>query len=307
MTTITATIMPEMFTQPWEGIGTDVGNITSIADKLKAAGLDWKVEARPMYFKGHDDGGYESGQHEVSTHQVLVRADTDAQLSVVTADWRSLQNDDAFGAFDAFCQDAGYSIEVMGSLDDNKITWALASVPKTITINGDDVFFYVLFTNPHEYGKSVSMRLLALNNNLNSTMNFPIKLKLGRKRIDFDKAVVKQDIANQITFYESAAKLLADAKADLKSPEVIHYLKKLFPNESVGKKNELSRPAQGIASMAAKGGDSWWDLFSVLCHHTDHVLGHNQESRLKAAWYGFNRDRKVKALDMALALADTDA
>jgi hypothetical protein len=37
---------------------------------------------------------------------------------------------------------------------------------------------------------------------------------------------------------------------------------------------------------------------------TDHVLGHNPETRLQSAWYGQNRNRKVMALEKAVEFAE---
>jgi hypothetical protein len=37
---------------------------------------------------------------------------------------------------------------------------------------------------------------------------------------------------------------------------------------------------------------------------TDHVIGRNADNRLQSAWYGSNKNLKVKALETALDFAE---
>ena len=44
---------------------------------------------------------------------------------------------------------------------------------------------------------------------------------------------------------------------------------------------------------------SWWQAFNTVTYMTDHTLGRSQDSRLTSAWYGTNRVRKERALELA--------
>jgi hypothetical protein len=48
---------------------------------------------------------------------------------------------------------------------------------------------------------------------------------------------------------------------------------------------------------------SWWQAVNAVTYMTDHKLGRSRDSRLTSAWYGLNRVKKLKALDLALDYA----
>ena len=49
---------------------------------------------------------------------------------------------------------------------------------------------------------------------------------------------------------------------------------------------------------------SWWQAFNAVTYMTDHTLGRSRDSRLTSAWYGMNRVKKEKALDLAVQYAE---
>jgi len=49
---------------------------------------------------------------------------------------------------------------------------------------------------------------------------------------------------------------------------------------------------------------SWWQAFNTITYMTDHKLGRSNDTRLTSAWYGQNRIKKEKALDLAIEYAE---
>ena len=77
---------------PWHGLGTMVAEAPTSKDALRLAGLDWKVEGRPIY----DADGQEIPGFVANTR------DSDGQvLGVVTNNYRVLQNEEGMAESDA--------------------------------------------------------------------------------------------------------------------------------------------------------------------------------------------------------------
>jgi hypothetical protein len=49
---------------------------------------------------------------------------------------------------------------------------------------------------------------------------------------------------------------------------------------------------------------SWWQAFNTVTYMTDHILGRSRDTRLNSAWYGINRTKKEKALELAIEYAE---
>ncbi len=82
---------------PWHGLGTKLPQLATAAEAIKAAGLDWKVEKRKLFFEGK---GAQDGQllPFVTDKKIYatVRTDNEAPLGFAGRDWHPLQNSEAF-------------------------------------------------------------------------------------------------------------------------------------------------------------------------------------------------------------------
>jgi hypothetical protein len=45
------------------------------------------------------------------------------------------------------------------------------------------------------------------------------------------------------------------------------------------------------------------EVFNATTYYLDHVAGRSADTRLASAWYGSNRELKVKALEIAMEMA----
>ena len=142
---------------PWHGLGAEVSDDISTDGMMKAAGLDWSVTKQPMYYL--TDIG-EMG--EVPGKSALVRSSDNKVMDIVGSDWNPVQNAEAFEFFREFVDAGDMQMHTAGSLKEGKMVWALAKVNDGFTIKTaqgeDSIESYLLFSNPHQYGKSIDVR-----------------------------------------------------------------------------------------------------------------------------------------------------
>ena len=138
---------------PWHGLGVKVNDDLSPAEIQREAGLEWEVEKIPMFAR--------SGESEIKipNQTALVRESDNKVLSIVGDNWEPVQNSTAFEFFTDFVKQGKMKMHTAGSLLDGKMVWALAKVEDDFELfNGDKVESYLLFSNPHQYGKSIDVR-----------------------------------------------------------------------------------------------------------------------------------------------------
>jgi len=311
---------------PWHGLGTKVSNDISIDDMLKESGLDWKVVPVPVF-------GKMDGKEIKSTYQMLVR-DTDQKvLTMITDKWNPVQNSEAFEFFRDFVDAGAMEMHTAGSLQDGKWVWCLAKISESFELfGGDRVDGYLLFSNPHIYGRGVEIRFTPTRVVCNNTLQLSLgsatdsKVRLNH-RSQFDPDMVKETLgiaSEKMAKYKEMAKFLGSKS--YKKEIVAEYMKEVFPGYSkraIEQANEiktltdaqisalgLSRNAKGALDIletqpgANFAPGSWWNAYNACTFMTDHVIGKTQESRLTSAWYGLNKSVKVKALEKAVEYAE---
>ena len=124
---------------PWHGLGTPVEEAQTSKEAIKIAGLDWKVEAKPIY----NDKGIEIPGYKANTRDI-----DDKVLGLVSNRYKLVQNSEAFDFTDSLIGgDVRY--ETAGSLLGGKRIFLLARLPEK-KILGDDFDNYICFTNSHD-------------------------------------------------------------------------------------------------------------------------------------------------------------
>lgn len=132
---------------PWHGLGAVLPERPeSLPAALQAAGLAWRVLQVPLFRHDGLDGEAES---ELEGLRGNVRADTGSLLGVVSADYRVVQNTEAF-AFLANLIGSELHFETAGSLWGGKAVWVLAELPEHVLVGGDEVRRFVLVTTRHD-------------------------------------------------------------------------------------------------------------------------------------------------------------
>jgi len=297
---------------PWHGLGTKVPADLTPEQMLEAAGLDWEVEKVDLTY----------GDNQiVPGKKGLVRSSDGKYLDTIGDDWNPLQNRDAFEFFNDFVQAGDMEMHTAGSLEDGRRTWALAKVKDAFELfKGDVTENYLLFSNPHKYGMSIDVRMTPIRVVCNNTITMALngvsdQMVKIHHRNEFDANLVKEMLGvakEKLETYKEAAQFLGSKK--FTNDSIVEYFNGLFPASKIDEDkplaDQISRTAkQAIETLdtqpgAEFGAGTWWQAFNTVTYMTDHTLGRSADTRLKSAWFGYNRKRKIAALETAIEFAE---
>ena len=300
---------------PWHGLGVQVPSDLAPAQMLEKAGLDWTVQKIPAFA---DIGGYKTNVG----WSALVRSSDESVLSVVSNDWNPVQNHEAFEFFHEYCATGDMEMHTAGSLRDGQIVWALAKIKDSFELfKGDTVESYLLFTNPHKFGQSIDVRFTPIRVVCNNTLTLSLNQKADRvvkksHRTEFDAAQVKEQLGiatDKLAKYKEMAAFLGSKRYS--EVNLKEYFNRVFPvlayNKEKGpQRKQLSKSATRALDIihtqpgAQFAEGSWWQAFNAVTFLTDHEIGRSADSRLQSAWFGANKNLKLKALETAVEFAE---
>jgi len=302
---------------PWHKLGVSVSNDLTPVQMMDKAGLNWNVREVESFVEF-------DGKRIATGQKSLVRETDGKILTNVGADWNPVQNETAFEFFNDFVMNGEMEMHTAGSLKGGQMVWALAKVGESFELFGDDrVDSYLLFSNPHQYGKSIDVRFTPIRVVCNNTLTFSLSskkdnsVKVGH-RTQFDPESVKESLGvakSQLNTYKDMAEFLGSKRFTTDS--LIEYYNTVFPRtadkrvqgkalsvETLSRNAKLAYDAleQQPGSKYAEG--SWWQAFNSVTYITDHVQGRNADNRLYSSWYGPNQSRKANALKSAVEYAE---
>jgi phage/plasmid-like protein (TIGR03299 family) len=297
---------------PWHGLGVKVSNDLTPDQMMKKAGLDWEVTKEDIYF---------GDKVKVPGKKALIRTSDSKLLDVIGDDWNPVQNSEAFEFFSEYVLAGDMEMHTAGSLKDGKNVFALAKVKESFTILGQDqVDSYLLFSNPHQYGKAIDVRFTPIrvvcNNTLTMSLNSVSKnqVKLNHRSV-FDPESVKTTLGiahEKFAKYKEMAEFLSSKKFSVEN--LISYYNDVFPfthksSEGVTKVEDMSKNAKEAMAVletqpgAEFGAGTWWQALNSVTYLTDHKMGRSADTRMESAWFGINQTRKMKAVNKAVEYA----
>ena len=302
---------------PWHGLGTPVSNDLTPVQMMQKAGLDWKVQEVESFIEFN-------GKKMSTGQKSLVRSTDGSILTNVGENWNPVQNEQAFEFFHEFVMKGDMEMHTAGSLKEGKMVWALAKVKESFDILGSDrIDSYLLFSNPHQYGKAIDVRFTPIRVVCNNTLSLSLdeksvnSVKMGH-RVEFNPSTVKQALgiaSEKMKTYKEMAQFLSGKRFNQDS--YIEYLNTVFPRTSDKRVKDkaltadtLSRNAKlaydSLESQpgAEYGEGSWWQAFNSVTFITDHVQGRNADNRLYSSRFGGNQVRKRDALKSAIEYAE---
>ena len=297
---------------PWHGLGTKVPADLTPDQFMTTAGLDWTVEKENMTTT--------SGV-VVPGKQALVRSSDNKVLDVVGTGWNPVQNSEAFEFFNDYVMAGDMEMHTAGSLKGGQMVWALAKTKESFELfKGDVTENYFLFTNPHQFGKSLNIRMTPIRVVCNNTLTLSLSKQSDQMvtvnhRTAFDADMVKEQMGiarEKMEQYKSMAEFLGGKRAT--GENVIQYFNEVFGAPAKEKVDNVIPFTSRNAKMAMEqletqpganfAEGSWWQAFNAVTYMTDHLQGREGDSRLVSAWYGRNRKVKLNALDKALEYAE---
>ena len=303
---------------PWHGLGTKVSPDLSPQQIMVKAGLDWKVEKCPTFASKDGVDLIPTGSH------ALLRSSDNKVLTQVGDGWNPVQNETAFEFFNEYVMAGDMEMHTAGSLKGGQIVWALAKVKESFDILGDDqVDSYLLFSNPHQYGKAVNVRFTPIRVVCNNTLSLSLGAFSNNSinishRSEFNPEQVKEAMGiahEKFEKYREICEFLSTKKFTMES--LIGYYNDVFPRTYKGKNPPVVKSYSDLTTNAKKAFDcletqpganygegTWWQALNSVTYMTDHLMGRSLDSRLSSSWFGSNQVRKEKAVYKALELAE---
>ncbi len=309
---------------PWHGLGHTVPQNVSTEEMLKASGLDWDVSLEKIYL---------GNNVEIPKQRALVRSTDKKVLTITGSTYKITQNSEVFDFFRKFVEAGDMTLETAGSLKGGQYVWCLAKIKKAFTLGKDDeVESYLLFSNPHIYGYSRSVKYTSVRVVCWNTLNFALGARLNGKNtrgatyniphsIAFNEKTIESvhhalGLANtQHAQFEEAAR--AFAKTKLKKEDVDAFfgaVLKFDPETAkqrkdgtvrvpsmLGRFQEALEYAPGHDLRSAKG--TLWGALNAVTYVIDHEQGRSRDNGLAASWFGYTGDIKRAAFEIAVDLA----
>jgi len=301
---------------PWHGLGTEVSNDLTPAQMMQKAGVDWKVQELESFVEFNGE--------RMSTGQKSLVRETDGKiLTNVGENWHPVQNEQAFDFFNDYVMAGDMEMHTAGSLRGGQYVWALAKVKESFDLfDGDQVDSYMLFSNPHVYGKTIDVRFTPIRVVCNNTLTFALGSQAARAvkvghRTAFDAESVKTTLgiaSEKFAKYKEMAQFLGEKRYSIDG--LIQYYNEVFPNTSRTNINNNVKSLEDLSRNALLCHDvlesqpgaefaegTWWQAFNSVTYVTDHVQGRNADNRLHSQWFGQNQLRKIKAAEKAVEFA----
>ena len=297
---------------PWHGLGVKVINALTPEQMMQKAGVDWEVEKQDLVT---------TAGSKVKSKQALVRSSDGEVLDIVGKGWNPVQNADAFNFFEEYVKAGDMQMHTAGSLDNGKMVWALAKTNDSFELfNGDVTENYFLFSNPHQFGKAIDIRMTPIRVVCNNTLTLSLSAKSDamlkvNHRKEFDSSEVKDTLGiarEKLEQYKTMAEFLGSKRYT--SENIVQYFNTVFGepakekvdgvfpttslNAKLGLENLQTQPG------AKFGEGTFWQAFNTVTYLNDHVQGRSADGRLTSSWYGRNRKTKMKALNTALEMAE---
>ena len=302
---------------PWHGLGVPVSNDLTPVQMMQKAELDWKVREVESFIE-FDGNKMPTGQKS------LVREIDGKILTNVGENWKSVQNEQAFEFFHEYVMAGDMEMHTAGSLKGGQMVWALAKINSSMDFfKGDQVDSYLLFSNPHQYGKTIDIRFTPIRVVCNNTLTLSLDQKTEQSvrvghRVEFDASTVKRALgiaSEKMGVYGEMAKFLGNKR--FTEDSYIEYLNTVFPRTSDKRVQDKQLSADTLSRNAKLAYDvldtqpgaeyargTWWQAFNSVTYITDHVQGRNADNRLYSSWFGGNQLRKRDALQTAIEFAE---
>jgi phage/plasmid-like protein (TIGR03299 family) len=318
--------------RPWHGEGVPVSDDMTTEQMLKAAGLDWTVSKRPLYFPKNVDG--KKVMRIVPDEFALVRDSDESVLDTVGAIFNPVQNHEILDFFRRYVEAGDMTLETAGSLRGGRFIWALAKLHTDFTVGKSDTSVgYVLLSQPHLFGHSLGACLTAVRVVCQNTLQAAIgtqedgatlkgfnNFRMTHARVFDDKVRAEAETAlglmqDKMKAYGHTAQFLSETSAS--EAETINYFRDVLRIEQPKDDTEAARleaeenenrnmKRLREALISAPGQDiakgTWWAALNATTYFVDHQMGRD-ENRLYNAWYGRGRPIKDRALNLAVEYA----
>ena len=334
----------------------NVEDCKTAEEVINKAGLNWDVEKVPIYAKAsyansstgelaenlqylHDNDGNIFAP--INGLYSTIRTDMNYPLGIVTKSYEIVQNDEAFAFFNKAIGKNKAIWQTAGTFGNGQRIFVSAKLPNNITIKGDPIDNYLVFTNNHDGTGGVRILFTPIRVICQNTLNAAIRNSTNyvsyrhssKVHDNIDVADQILGICNDITdnIKEEFTKLTTINISDDKAAEI--FAKVILDNKDIQsmKEQELSikRLAEGnvltahAADISTRKFNSLyklneyyhegigqkeiegtaWGVYNAVTGYFSNVNTSKDDKRMDSLLYG-NMSKKIKEVsDELLAIA----
>lgn len=319
---------------PWHGFGQKLDPNGSLDEWRRAAGLDYRVEAKDLYFFNDLTGDTECLGDTVA----LQRRDSGAILSTVSSKYKIVQPGEVLEFYREIAQKEGFTMETAGALSGGRRVWAQASIDDDFTLFGQDrTKGMVLFATSYDGTFSTQARWTSVRVVCNNTLSAAIPHGNSKEKdegkdvykvphsVEFDVTKAHGKLGLQREAWEAWKKHMESLARFTISPEqalefftiVAGNGDEIVRNKDSGKVVRLPEPNRVVKNLVnaylngpghetrAANGTAFGALNAVTFYQDHLAPSSNNGMRWDSATFGLGNQRKRKAVqlisDMALA------
>jgi phage/plasmid-like protein (TIGR03299 family) len=305
---------------PWHGLGTPLDKPATAAEAIHAASLDWEVVKRPLFLEHGSTMQPIRNRFGVVRDDLLKQAGPTPVLGIVGAEYKPLQNRDAFQWFDPIVGEGKAIYHTAGALGDGERVWILAKLPDDIQVVGNDIAEkFLLLSNSHDGSSSVQVKFtpvrVVCQNTLTMALNQGRGIRVPHTRNLSERLAAARDALAiiQKRFDEITTDFRRMAEIQLNTDRLNLYLTKVFPApsnpEDERAKFRVQQARQESTRLFTEGlGNSkppvrgtLWAAFNGIAEYVDHVMNYRDANRrLDAIWFGSGYLSKARAFRITM-------
>lgn len=307
---------------PWHGLGKVVDSCLTANEAIAAANLNWEVHKVPLY--AADGTASKIIKTPLPDAFGIQRATDKKILGVVGAQYRPLQNHEAFGFLDDVVTRKEAMFVTAGSLDGGRCIWLLVKLPGDLVVRrgrrSDPIQKYLLLTNRHDGFGSAAIKFTPIRvvcwNTLSQALRGGALQLRHTPSVALRVRKAHETLGITSRFYEGfkeKADLLM--RREMKEAAVREYLNRCLQASPTtqGPANPAGKEPRSLALAlqlheAGRGAEiargTVWGAYNAITELVDHHLGyHSPNNRLRNMWLeGNGQVIKVRAFEEALKL-----
>lgn len=300
---------------PWGNTGKPLSQDHSIEEQAQAAGFDFEIHRAPaLAYDSHTDE-----MIEFPNKHMLYRSDNQMPLSIVSDKYEIVQPQEVLGFFKQASDQFGFKLNTAGVLHGGRKFWALAEMPQSFVINGQDkVHQFLNMATSCDGGLASTFNPTNIrpfcNNMWNQIMRDgkidSIKIRHNQS-INFDQVLEDLQLGN---FTETAEVCGEMAQRKISDKEAVEFLIRVISGvDEVDEDNiENARTVQsafelfkgaGMGSHCVSADGTLWGAFNAVTEHVDHHRKTKAvDNRFDSATFGSGAKTKNRAYTEALKL-----
>jgi phage/plasmid-like protein (TIGR03299 family) len=308
---------------PWHGLGQRINADSSIEEWKTAAGLDWHIQKRPIFY-GVENADGTREPHVIPDRFAHVRSDTQAHLGIGSNRFKLMQPGDTLEFYRDLVSGSRFSIETAGALNGGAKVWALARCNLDLKLgNGRDILKpYLLLATANDGTMATIADFTTVRVVCNNTLSMAVGHNGGRASIkvphsrQFDADQVKAELGlvdERLETFATDADALATQRVT--DEQAINYFIGLYAktdeqnnvtNERTlkavtGKLMQAYRTGPGAELESASG--TAWGLMNAVTNFIDFsTVSRTPENRFSSGQFGHGATLKARAFDSALEL-----